>query len=266
MKSKNYLGLASAVLLLFFAASAIFAPRLARYSPYKQNLNEKLLPPSPAHLLGTDEYGRDVCSRLIYAGRISLSVAAVAVGISTVIGTVLGLAAGFFRGWVDSFIVKVIDIFLCIPTFFLILMVVAFWSPSVKNIMIVIGATGWPSLARLVRAEVMSVSARNYIQAVKVLGFSKLRIMFVHILPNVLAPIFVASVLGLGGAILVESGLSFLGLGVQPPLASWGNMLSSGRTYLGIAWWLSFWPGLAIFLTVLSFNLAGETLKERVTI
>jgi len=156
-----------------------------------------------------------------------------------------------------------IDIFLCMPTFFLILMVVAFWGPSVRNIMIVIGVTSWPGLARLVRAQVLSVSKRDYISAARSLGYGRMRIIFVHILPNVLAPIFVAAVLGIGGAILVESGISFLGLGVQPPFASWGNMLSSGRTYMGTAWWLSFWPGMAIFINVLSFNLVGEHLKDR---
>lgn len=259
---KNYLGWTGAVILFIFIFAAVFAPHVSRFSPYEQNLSEKLLPPSSGHLFGTDEYGRDIFTRIVYASRVSLLVAVVAIVISTVIGTVMGLAAGFFRGFVDSVIVKVIDVFLCIPTFFLILMVVAFWSPSIVNIMIVIGITSWPGLARLVRAEVMSVSERDYISAVRVLGFSKTRIMFVHILPNVLAPVFVAAILGLGSAILIESGISFLGLGVQPPFASWGNMLASGKTYLGIAWWVSLWPGLAIFLTVLSFNLVGEMLKE----
>jgi len=253
---------AVAVLALFMAAAAA-APRLSGYSPYEQNLKERFSPPSRDHILGTDEFGRDVFSRLIHAGRVSLSVAGVAVVISVVIGAVLGLFAGYFGGWTDSVIVKLIDIFLCMPTFFLILMVVAFWGPSVRNIMIVIGVTSWPGLARLVRAEVLSVSKRDYISAARALGYGRLRIIFVHILPNVLAPVFVAAVLGLGGAILVESGISFLGLGVQPPFASWGNMLSSGRTYMGTAWWLSFWPGMAIFINVLSFNLIGEHLKEK---
>ena len=260
--SCNYIGLAGVVFLALLVFAAVFAPRICRFSPYEQNLSEKLLPPTVAHLFGTDEYGRDIFTRSVYAARVSLSVAAVAIVISTVIGTVLGLAAGFFKGFVDSLIVKITDIFLCIPTFFLILMVVAFWSPSITNIMIVIGITSWPGLARLVRAEALSVSERDYISAIKVLGFSKIRIMFIHILPNVLAPVFVAVILGLGSAILVESGISFLGLGVQPPFASWGNMLASGKTYMGIAWWVSLWPGLAIFLTVLSFNLVGEMLKE----
>ncbi|MBU4134719.1 ABC transporter permease [bacterium] len=264
IKEKLLLYLA-VIMLAFFIAAAAFAPRLSGYSPYNQNLQERFSQPSRIHILGTDEFGRDVFSRIIYAGRVSLSVAAVAVVISVVIGTVLGLFAGYFGGWTDSLIVKLIDIFLCMPTFFLILMVVAFWGPSIRNIMIVIGVTSWPGLARLVRAEVLSVSKRDYILAVRALGYGKLRIIFVHILPNVLAPVFVAAVLGLGGAILVESGISFLGLGVQPPFASWGNMLSSGRTYMGTAWWLSFWPGFAIFLNVLSFNLVGEHLKENLS-
>ena len=246
-----------------FIAAALAAPKISSYSPYGQNLKERFAPPSSSHIMGTDEFGRDVFARLIYAGSVSMAVAVVAVVISVFIGTALGLFAGFFGGWADSLIVKLIDIFLCMPVFFLILMVVAFWGPSVRNIMLVIGVTSWPGLARLVRAQVLSVSKRDYISAARSLGYGRMRIIFVHILPNVLAPVFVACVLGLGGAILVESGISFLGLGVQPPFASWGNMLSSGRTYMGTAWWLSFWPGMAIFINVLAFNLVGEHLKER---
>ncbi|MCD6412606.1 MAG: ABC transporter permease [Elusimicrobia bacterium] len=261
---RNFMGYFGAAVIFVFFVLSVFAPSISRFNPDNQNLSEKFLPPSSSHILGTDEFGRDVFSRMLYAGRISLAVAFVAVAISVGIGTTLGLAAGFFGGAVDAIIVKLIDVFLCIPTFFLILMVVAFWSPSVVNIMIVIGATSWPGLARLVRAEVLSVSQKPFVKSAISLGISKPRIMFVHILPNVLSPVIVAAVLGLGSAILVESGISFLGLGVQPPAASWGNMLASGRTYLGIAWWVSFWPGLAIFLVVLSFNLIGESLKEAI--
>jgi len=260
---KNYLFWMSVFILGFFVLTSVFAPYICRYSPSQQSLSEKLLPPSEKHIFGTDEFGRDVFTRLLYAGRVSLSVALVAVIISTFLGTLIGITAGFFKGVVDAVIVKIIDVFLSIPTFFLILMVVSLWSPSLLNIMIVIGLTSWPSLARLVRAETLSVSERDFIKAVESLGLSKWRIMFVHILPNVLAPVVVAAVLGFGSAILVESGISFLGLGIQPPQASWGNMLASGKTYLGVAWWLSFFPGLAIFLVVLCFNLIGETLKQK---
>jgi len=247
----------------FLIIVSVFAPYLTPYQPYEQNLKERLKPPSKKHLLGTDELGRDLFSRMIYATRISLTVGFVAVGISTVIGTSLGLISGFSGGIVDLIVMRLVDVMLSIPVFFLLLMVIAYIGPSIYNVMIVIGITSWPALTRLVRAETLSVVKRPYIISVKSFGLSKIRILFVHVLPNVIVPVIVSATLGVGGAILAESSLSFLGLGVQPPTPSWGNILTSGKDYLGIAWWLSVFPGLAILITVLAWNLLGEGLREK---
>ncbi len=241
---------------------AVFAPVIAPYKPDAQHLSMRLANPGRVFLIGTDDLGRDAFSRMIYGVRISLTVGFVAVGISVLIGTCLGLMSGYFGGWVDTFIMRLVDIMLCFPTFFLILLVIAFLEPSIYNVMIVIGLTSWPGLTRLVRAEVLSIREREYILAAELLGLSNLRIFLVHLLPNVVAPIIVSATLGVGDAIMTESGLSFLGLGVQPPAASWGQMLSSGKEYIYIAWWLTLFPGLAILLTVLSFNLLGEGLRD----
>ena len=254
-----YIGL-SIVLLLF--VMAVFAPYLAPYDPTMINVKNVLLPPSSKHLLGTDELGRDVLSRLIYASRISIKVGFIAVGISAVIGTILGAVAGLSGGMIDTIIMRLVDIMLCFPTFFLILAVIAYLEPSIVNIMIIIGVTGWMGVCRMVRAEILSLKEREFILSAIISGASWLRIIFVHILPNVLPIILVYATLGIGGAILTESALSFLGLGVQPPTASWGNMLMSGKDNIDIAWWLSLFPGLSIFITIMSFNFVGEGLQE----
>jgi len=249
-------------IIVLLAVMAIFAPKLAKFDPTEQHLVQRLLGPSPQFLLGTDDLGRDVFSRMVHGIRISLTVGIVAVSIAVVIGTILGLTAGYFGGWIDSLIMRFVDIMLCFPAFFLILIVIAFLEPNIYNVMIVIGATSWPGLTRLVRAEVLSLRERDYIQAAKLLGLSNVRIFFVHLLPNAVYPIIVSATLGVGDAILTESGLSFLGLGVQPPMASWGQMLTAGKEYIYMAWWLSLFPGLAILITVLSFNLLGEGLRN----
>lgn len=241
---------------------AVLAPLVAPHTPDAQNLPMRLSVPGSAFPLGTDDLGRDILSRMIYGVRISLTVGFVAVGISVLIGTCLGLVSGYFGGWVDTLIMRLVDIMLCFPTFFLILLVIAFLEPNIYNVMIVIGLTSWPGLTRLVRAETLSIREREYVLAAKLLGLKNLRIFFVHILPNVAAPIIVSATLGVGDAILTESGLSFLGLGVQPPTASWGQMLSSGKEYIYFAWWLTLFPGLAILTTVLAFNLLGEGLRD----
>ena len=228
----------------------------------RAKLTQRLNPPSASHWLGTDEYGRDVLSRMLYGGRISLSVGLVAVGISTLIGILLGAISGYFGGWIDQFIMRTVDIVLCIPTLFLILMLVVFIGPSLFNIMIIIGLTSWTDLSRLVRAEFLTLKTRDYVQAARAIGSTHGRIMFRHILPNALAPVFVSATFGVAGAILLESGLSFLGLGVQPPTPSWGNILSAGKDYITQAWWLTLYPGLAIFFTVLGYNLLGDGLRD----
>ncbi|MBN1621397.1 MAG: ABC transporter permease [Endomicrobiales bacterium] len=259
---QNKLAITGLVLILILAFLAVLAPFISPFDPAEQNLAYRLESPSFSFLLGTDDLGRDVLSRMFYGIRISLTVGLVAVFISVIIGTVLGLVSGYFGGWTDTIIMRLVDIMLCFPTFFLILLVIAFLEPNIYNVMIVIGFTSWPGLTRLVRAETLSLREREFIQAAELLGLSRWRIFFVHLLPNVFSPIIVSATLGVGIAILTESGLSFLGLGVQPPTPSWGQMLTSGKDYIHIAWWLSLFPGLAILITVLSFNLLGEGLRD----
>ncbi|WP_022852412.1 ABC transporter permease [Thermodesulfatator atlanticus] len=259
---RHPLGLLSGVAVMALLLVAIFAPYIAPYDPLAINVAHVLEPPSLAHPCGTDLLGRDVLSRLIYGARVSLQVGIIAVGISLAIGVFLGALAGFYGGIVDSVISRAIDIMLCFPAIFLILAVIAYLEPSIINIMIVIGLTSWMGVARLVRAEFLSLKERDFVLAEKALGASNLRIIFYHILPNALPPILVSATLGVGSAILVESALSFLGLGVQPPTPSWGNMLTEGKETLEIAWWLSVFPGLAILFTVLAFNLLGEAIQE----
>ena len=260
--SRNLLLFLGAFIVLFFIIVAIFAPFIATYDPSATNLKGTFLPPSSKHFFGTDDIGRDVFSRVVYGSRVSLFVGFIAVGISLIIGVILGLASGYYGGKVDSIIMRFTDIMLSFPSFFLILAVIAFLKPSIINVMIVIGFTGWMGVARLVRAEVMSVKNREYITAAILQGLSHKRIMFKHILPNVLSPVFVTATLSIAGAILLESSLSFLGLGVQPPTASWGNILTDGQKNIINAWWLSLFPGLAIVFTALGYNLLGEGLRD----
>lgn len=259
---RNKLAITGLGIILFLTLVAILAPFFTPHHPDEQNLILRLTPPSREHWFGTDDLGRDVFSRIIYGTRISLTVGFVAIGIAIIIGTVIGLVSGYFGKKIDLVLMRFVDIILCFPTFFLILMVIAFLEPNIYNVMIVIGLTSWPGLARLVRGECLSVKEREYVSAAKVLGLSTARILSIHILPNVLAPILVSATLGVGSAILIESGLSFLGLGVQPPTPSWGNILTSGKDYIYLAWWLSLFPGLAILITVLAYNLLGEGLRD----
>lgn len=259
---KNKLSVAGAVILAFLALAAITAPFLTPHDPTYQDITHRLLPPSSLHLMGTDDLGRDVLTRVIYGTRISLTIGFVAAGIFISIGTFLGLLAGYCRSWVEVIIMRLVDIILCFPAFFLLLSVIAYVGPSIYNIMIILGLVSWTGVARMVRAETLSIRERDFILAAQGIGLSGLRIMFVHILPNVIAPVLVAATLGVGGAILAESSLSFLGLGVQPPTPSWGNMLMAGKDYIYFAWWLSLFPGCAILITVLAFNLLGEGLRD----
>lgn len=260
---KNPLTLAGSVVVLLLVLIALFAPALAPYPPNQQDLLVRLNAPSSAHWFGTDELGRDVFSRILVGIRISLLIGFLSACISISIGTVVGLLAGFFKGWTDSVLMRVVDIILCFPTLFLILMILAILDkPSIYMIMAVIGLTSWAGLARMVRGEVLSVGERDFMWAAKGLGLSTPRLLFVHLLPNVVSPVLVAATLTVGSAIMTESSLSFLGLGVQPPNPSWGNILTSGKDFIHIAWWLSLFPGLAILVTVLAFNLLGEGLRD----
>jgi peptide/nickel transport system permease protein len=252
-------GLVVIVMMFMTASSASF---IAPYDPGKTEVSMKLKPPSLQHYLGTDQLGRDVFSRMLFGSRVSLSVGFVAVAISICIGILVGAMAGYYGRWVDSVLMRFVDIMLCFPSFFLILTVVALLGPSPFKVMVVIGITSWMGTSRFVRAEFLSLRERDFAQAAKALGVNDSRIIFRHILPNALAPVFVTATLDVATAILVEAGLSFLGFGVQPPAPSWGNILTEGRTYIFDAWWLTVFPGMAILMTVLSFNLLGEGLRD----
>lgn len=250
------------VIILAVIFTAVFAPVITKYDPEEIDTSRILMPPSLENLMGTDALGRDCFTRLIYGARVSIVVGFVAVGISTFIGVLLGSIAGYYGGLIDSIIMRFVDIMLCIPTIFFIMAIIAFLDPSIVNIMVVIGLTSWMGVARLVRAEFLKIKKMDFVLASRILGASDLRIIFHHILPNCLSPVLVTATLGMGNAILIESALSFLGIGVQPPTPSWGNMLIEGKENLEVAWWLSVFPGLAILFTVLGFNLLGEGLRD----
>ena len=259
---RNAMFILGLVIVLGVTFAAVFAPLIAPFDPNELHLDAILKAPCAEFPLGTDRLGRDVLSRLLYGGRVSLWVGFVAVGISISIGALLGLVSGYFGGLVDEIVMRFVDIMLCFPSFFLILAVVAFLEPSLFNIMVVIGLTSWMGVARLVRAETLTLREREFVSAARLAGTSTWRIMTRHILPNAMAPVTISAILGIGGAILIESGLSFLGLGVQPPQASWGNMLMDGKSVIEEASWLSLFPGLAILITVLGYNLLGESLRD----
>ncbi len=261
---RDKLAVAGLAMVLFFFVVSLAAPLLAPYDPNVIDVAKVLQPPSPAHPFGTDELGRDVLSRMIYGAGISLKVGFVAVGIAVIIGVLLGAVAGYYGGWVDILIMRLVDIMLCFPSFFLILAVIAFLEPSIFNIMAVIGLTSWMGITRLVRAEFLTLKERDFILAERAFGAGSLRIIFSHILPNAMAPVLVAATLGIASAVLTESALSFLGIGVQPPTPSWGNILTQGKEVLGVAWWMSVYPGLAILLTVLGYNLLGEGIRDAI--
>lgn len=234
------------------------------YTPTEYDLYSILDAPSFKHYLGTDEQGRDVLSRLIYGSRISLTIGFVAVSIYVLIGVFLGALSGYYGGWVDIVISRAIEVMICFPTFFLILAILAFVGPSIYNIMIVIGITGWTGIARLIRGEFLKLRSQEFVLASESAGAADRRIIFRHLLPNALAPVFVSATFGVASAILVESGLSFLGFGVPPHVASWGGVLSQSREFLDVAWWLTLSPGAAIFITITSYNLVGEGLRDAI--
>jgi peptide/nickel transport system permease protein len=259
---KNRMAVVGSVIVVLLFIVSLLAPWLAPYDPNAIDLKNVLAPPSGGNPFGTDPLGRDVLSRMIWGAGISLKVGFVATGIAILIGTMLGAVAGYYGRWVDAVIMRFVDIMLCFPSFFLILAVIALLEPSIWNIMIVIGLTGWMGVTRLVRADFISLKERDFVQAARVIGAGDLRIIFLHILPNAMASVLVTATLGVAGAILTESALSFLGIGVQPPTPSWGNILTAGKDNIDIAWWLSFYPGLAILITVLGYNLLGEGIRD----
>ena len=260
--SKNRLALIGGAIVLVLALIAVAAPLVSPHDPHKPDVKRILERPSMRHWLGTDQIGRDVLSRMLYGARVSLAVGFVSVGIATAIGIALGAGAGYHGGPVDGAVMRLVDLMLVFPRFFLLLAVLAFLKPSIWTIMVVIGLTGWMGVARLVRAEFLALKEREFVIWSQSIGASAFRIIWRHILPNAMGPVLVAMTLGIPAAILTESGLSFLGLGVRPPYATWGNILNEGKEVIELAWWLSVYPGLAILVTVLSYNLLGEGIRD----
>ena len=252
-------GFAIVILLLI---SAILAPAIAPYEYDAQSLKDMLKPPSPENLFGTDEFGRDIFSRIIYGTRISLQVGFIAVGLSLIIGIVLGALAGYYGGIVDYMISAITDIAWAFPISLLAIAFIAALGPSLVNVMIAVALVSWAAFARLVRGLFLSLREQEFVEAAKALGMSDTRIIFRHILPNALAPIIVLTTLEVPKAIIVESSLSFLGLGAQPPTPSWGSIMSSGRSYIMQAPWIAVFPGIMIMLVVLGFNLFGDALRD----
>mgnify|MGYP001608749434 FL=1 len=259
---RNRMALAAFVFILAILVFAILAPLLTRYDPTSTDSRNVLTAPSREHIFGTDRLGRDIFSRIVYGARISLAIGFIAVGIASLIGVLIGAIAGYYGGPIDYILMRFVDIMLCFPAIFLILAVISLLEPSITNIMVIIGATGWMGIARLVRAQVLTLKERDFVAAAKVMGAKDSRIILKHLIPNAIGPVLVSATLGIGGAILTESALSFLGIGVQPPSPSWGNILMDGRSTLGVAWWLTVFPGLFILFTVLSYNILGEALRD----
>jgi peptide/nickel transport system permease protein len=248
--------------LLLMYLVAVFAPYIATQSYRHTDPPNRLQAPSQEHWMGTDNIGRDLFSRVIWGSRISLSVGFVAAGVAVLLGTVIGALAGYFGGAIDNILMRFTEIVMSFPTFFLLITIVSIVERSIFNIMLVIGLTSWPGLARMVRGQFLSLREQEFVLAARALGASNARIIFRHILPNAMAPVIVSATLRIGGAILTESGLSFLGLGVQEPFPSWGNIINTGRTFLRQAPWITAFPGIFIFLTVLSFNYVGDGLRD----
>jgi peptide/nickel transport system permease protein len=259
---RNRSALAGLIVVCILVLSAIFAPWLAPYDPYQVSLDNRLQPPGGAHILGTDELGRDILSRLFYGARVSLWVGIVTVAASGLIGVSGGVVAGYLGGYWDAVIMRIVDVFLAFPVILLAIAIVAVRGPGLNNVLIALALVYWTAYARVARSVVLTLREEEYTWAARTLGASPLRIMVRHLLPNAIAPLVVLASLGMGNAILAEAALSFLGLGIQPPEASWGSMLNFGMQFLRDASFLSTMPGLAIFVTVLGFNLLGDGLRD----
>jgi peptide/nickel transport system permease protein len=262
---RNKLALFGALVMLLFIGAALGASYLAPFDPDDITESE-IQGPSARHWFGTDDLGRDLLSRSLYGARISLSVGVVAVVIAVLIGTVFGALSGYYGGWFDNLTMRFVDVMLAFPSIFLILAIQTMLTPNIYNVMIVIGLTSWMGVSRLVRGEFLRIRELQYVEAARAIGCSNFRIIFRHILPNAAGPIIVAGTLGMAGAVLTESALSFLGLGVQPPMASWGNMLMDSQAYMRDAPWMAIIPGVLILLTVLSLYFVGEGLREKLNV
>ena len=269
MRARDLLTWWPALLLGALLVAAIFAPWLAPMDPDRQNLLARLKAPGfeargAVYWLGSDELGRDVLSRLIHGARVSISVAVLSVLLSGVVGVTVGMLAGYLRGWTETVLMRLVDIFLSIPAILLAIITVAVLGPGFVNVILVLALTRWPRYARVAYGQTLAMADRPFVQLSRAMGASTPRVLAVHILPNIIGPLVVVATLEFGLMVLFEAGLSFLGLGVQPPMASWGAMLSTGRNYIATAWWIATFPGLALFLLVLSANLIGDTLGDRI--
>jgi peptide/nickel transport system permease protein len=260
--ARNPRAIAGAAIMLFFALVALAGPRIAPFAPAAPHVLSILHPPGVTFVLGTDDLGRDILSRVLVASRVSLAIGVLSMLVSIVAGVLIGTLAGYLGGAVDAVLMRFTDVVLAIPVFFLTVAFLALFGPSVGRLIWIIGLTAWPPTARLVRVEMLTLRVRDFVTAVQATGASNGRIIVRHMLPNVVPVIVISATLRVGLAILTEAGLSFLGLGVQPPQPSWGNIIADGREYLGVAWWVSFFPGLCVFLAVMAFNLVGDGLRD----
>ncbi len=259
---RNKKAVVGAVILIMFALGAIFAPFLTPYEPQRQNIRNRLQGPSSEHWLGTDQFGRDIMTRILYGGRLSLRVGFTSVGIALAIGGTMGMIAGYYGGFIDNLFMRFVDVLLALPGFLLALAIVASLGPGLENVIIAIGIANIPAFARMMRSSVLTVKELDYVAASVAVGCSDYRILLKHVLPNAINPIIVLATLGLAGAILAAAGLSFLGMGAQPPTPEWGSMIATARPFIRVAHYPVTFPGLAIFLTVLSLNMVGDGLRD----
>jgi len=259
---RNRMAFAGGILVILFALMAALAPFLAPHAPLATNMRNRLQPPCAEHLLGTDSLGRDMLSRIVYGARMSLLIAVLAVALSITVGILVGSLAGWFGGWTDSLLMRFVDVVLSFPSLYLLISLVALLGPSIWVLILIMGGSGWTGTARIVRAEFLKLREQEFTEAARAMGAGNLRIIFRHLLPNAMAPIIVATTLGVPGVILGESALSFLGLGVLPPQMSWGTLVNAGLPFFRTAWWLPIFPGAAIFLCVLGFNFLGDGLRD----
>ncbi|MBZ0286742.1 MAG: ABC transporter permease [Anaerolineae bacterium] len=259
---RNRIAMFGLVIVVLMVFGALFAPVIAPYDPITPHYTQRLAPPGGEFLLGTDELGRDIFSRLLHGAATSLVIGFTAQAVATVIGVIVGLASGWYGGWIDDLIMRITDAFFAIPGLMFLIVWVAILEPSKESIFLALGLIGWPNDARMMRSQVLSIKDLEYVVAARAMGASPVRIMRQHLLPNAIAPVIVLASLGIAGAILAESGLSFLGLGVQIPNPSWGSMINMGGNYTMSAWWYAIFPGLAIMLTVLGFNFIGDGLCD----
>lgn len=262
--AENGLAMAALYVIAALCLIAVLAPLLAPFDPaaIEDPVATRHLPPSAEHLFGTDEYGRDWLSRALYGARVSLSVAILAVIVAVTFGTIYGAVAGYFGGFVDNALMRIVDVIMAFPTFFLMLMLVGVFEASLVALVLILGLTSWTGTARFIRGEILSLKKREFIEAARAMGLPHRLIIFRHLIPNAMAPVLVSAALMVGGMIGAEAGLSFLGIGIRPPTPSWGNMVSQGQDAIFVAWWVALFPGLLLSITILSFNLLADGLRD----